>query len=103
MTAAVLNQVVEDCEGWSLERLRGEGFSEVVVEAVDCLTSREGETYDEFLKRVENNPIAIQVKIADLEDNMDVRRIERLGERDLARIDKYLNVWHSLKAKVINS
>ena len=95
MMAAVLHDVVEDTE-WTLERLREAGFSDEVLEAVDCLTHREGESYEEFVKRVRTNPIARQVKIADLEDNMNVRRINQIGPRDLERLEKYHRAWRVL-------
>jgi (p)ppGpp synthase/HD superfamily hydrolase len=92
MMAAVLHDVVEDTD-WTLERLREEGFCDEVLEAVDCLTHREGESYQEFVERVRANPIARQVKIADLEDNMNIRRISRLGANDLERLEKYHRAW----------
>jgi len=95
MIAAALHDVVEDSD-WTLERLRGEGFSEDVLRAVDCLTSREGETYDEFITRVRESAIARQVKIADLEDNMNVERIGEITQKDLARIEKYHRAWRAL-------
>jgi (p)ppGpp synthase/HD superfamily hydrolase len=95
MIAAVLHDVVEDSD-WTLEQLRNEGFSEEVLQAVDCLTSRDGESYDEFIARVEANAIARQVKIADLEDNMNVKRIGEITPKDLARIEKYHRAWRAL-------
>jgi len=95
MIAAVLHDVVEDSD-WTLEQLRGEGFSEEVLQAVDCLTSRGGETYDEFIARAQANPIARQVKIADLEDNMNVKRIGEITPKDLERIEKYHRAWRAL-------
>jgi (p)ppGpp synthase/HD superfamily hydrolase len=92
MMAAVLHDVVEDTE-WTLERLRGEGFPDEVLEAVDCLTHREGESYQEFVERVRTNPLARQVKIADLEDNMNLRRMGRVGPKDLERLEKYHRAW----------
>ena len=92
MMAAVLHDVVEDTD-WTLERLRQEGFSDEVLEAVDCLTHREGESYEEFVARVRANPMARQVKIADLEDNMNIRRMSRLGAKDLERLEKYHRAW----------
>ncbi len=87
MIAAVLHDVVEDCD-WTLEQLRDKGFSEEVLQAVDCLTHRNGEAYEEFIKRAQENPIARQVKIADLEDNMNIERIVEITEKDL-RLAKY--------------
>ena len=95
MMAAVLHDVVEDTE-WTLERLREAGFSAEVLEAVDCLTRRGGESYEEFVERVRANPTARRVKIADLEDNMNIRRISRLGASDLERLEKYHRAWCAL-------
>jgi (p)ppGpp synthase/HD superfamily hydrolase len=95
MMAAVLHDVVEDT-GWTLERLRGEGFPDEVIEAVECLTRREGEGYEEFVERARAHPIARRVKIADLEDNMNIRRVSQLGAKDLERLEKYHRAWRVL-------
>jgi (p)ppGpp synthase/HD superfamily hydrolase len=95
MMAAVLHDVVEDSD-WTMEQLRGEGFSEEVLLAVDCLTRRGGESYDEFVARAQANPIARRVKIADLEDNMNVKRIGEVTAKDLARIEQYHRAWRAL-------
>jgi (p)ppGpp synthase/HD superfamily hydrolase len=95
MMAAVLHDVVEDSD-WTLEQLRGEGFSEEVLQAVDCLTRRDDERYDEFVARAQVNPIARQVKIADLEDNMNVKRIGEMTPKDLGRIKEYHRAWRAL-------
>lgn len=95
MTAAVLHDVVED-SAWTLEALRAEGFSETVLEAVDRLTKREGESYEAFIERAMGHALARLVKRADLEDNMDVRRIRDLSERDWERLKKYHRAWKAL-------
>lgn len=44
-------------------------------------------------------PIARKVKIKDLEDNMDYRRLKNkldLGEKDLKRIQNYVKRHHQL-------
>jgi len=96
MMAAVLHDVVEDSD-WTLERLRERGFSEDVVEAVACLTHRDGESYAEFVERLKPNPLARRVKIADLEDNMNVLRVGQLGPKDFQRLEKYHRAWRMLK------
>lgn len=93
--AAVLHDVVEDSE-WTLDALRAEGFPEEVVEAVDCLTHREGESYESFVKRVKVNDIARQVKLVDLEDNMNLKRLNEVTSKDLARLEKYHRAWLAL-------
>ncbi len=90
--ASVLHDVVEDC-GITPAILLAEGFSSEVVEAVGALTKRivDGveEPYEDFIRRVVQNPIARLVKLADLEDNMDLSRIAHPTEKDFARIEKY--------------
>ena len=88
--AAVLHDVVEDSKGAvTLETLRAEGFSDAVLEAVAALTKQEGEDYEAFIRRVAPNPIAREVKLADLRDNMDLTRIAEPTDRDRTRIEKY--------------
>jgi len=88
--AAVLHDVVEDTPV-SLEALRAEGFSEAVIGAVEALTKRpeEEDDYDAFIRRVAPNPLARQVKLADLRDNCDVSRIAQPSQKDWRRIEKY--------------
>jgi (p)ppGpp synthase/HD superfamily hydrolase len=86
--AAVLHDVVEDT-AVTLDELRAEGFPAAVLEAVQALTKREGEDYEAFIRRVAPNPIAREVKLADLRDNSDLSRIAEPTERDRERIRKY--------------
>ena len=95
--AAVLHDVVEDTD-WTLDQLRAEGFPEEVVAAVDHLTRRDGESYEEFVIRAAAHPVARRVKIADLEDNMDVRRMGTVTEQDGDRLTRYHRAWRSLTA-----
>lgn len=87
---AVLHDVVEDTD-WTLEQLREEGFGETVLAAVDALTWRErdGESYQAFVQRAAANGIARRVKLADIEDNLDLSRIKTLTPKDHARCDQY--------------
>jgi (p)ppGpp synthase/HD superfamily hydrolase len=68
----VLHDVVENTPV-TLQILKEKGYSQEIVDAVDCLTKREGETYEDFIERCKQNPIALKVKIADLKDNVDIR------------------------------
>ncbi|SPE51583.1 Metal dependent phosphohydrolase, HD region [Verrucomicrobia bacterium] len=92
---AILHDVVEDTD-WTLDALRKRGFPEEIVQAVDCLTKREGEPYQALIDRAKQNPLARRVKLGDLEDNMDVRRNANLTEKDLERLNKYRNAWEEL-------
>jgi hypothetical protein len=70
-TVAYLHDVVEKSEGWSIERLKAEGFSDVIVSAVDALTKREDENEGDFVRRAASNRLAKRVKEVDLRDNLD--------------------------------
>jgi hypothetical protein len=93
--------VVEDHHPeWTFERLAAEGIPAAVIEAVTCLTKQpeEESDYDRFIRRVAAHPMAGLVKLADLEDNMDLRRITNLTENDFARIQKYRRAYTLLMA-----
>jgi len=94
---AVLHDVVEDTH-WTLDALRGEGFPEHILHALDCVTKRAGESYDAFVARSASNPLARKVKLADLEDNMNLRELPELTPNDSERMAKYLKAWKRLTA-----
>ncbi len=92
---AIMHDVIEDTD-WTLNRLREEGFGERVVRAIDAVTNRPGEDYDEFVMRAKADPIGRAVKMADVEDNMNTRRLETLKDKDLKRLAKYHRAWRTL-------
>jgi (p)ppGpp synthase/HD superfamily hydrolase len=93
--AAVLHDVVEDTPV-TLDDLRAAGFADHVVAAVDHLTRREDETYAEFIERIQPHDLARRVKLADLRDNMNILRLPEVGQRDLARLQRYRAAWRTL-------
>lgn len=94
----ILHDVVEDTE-WTQEALSEENFSEEIVNGVDAMTRRDHETYDEYLLRVEQNPVAVRVKLNDLTDNMDIRRYDELTAHDFERMKRYLKAYKQLTEK----
>ncbi|WP_431323336.1 HD domain-containing protein [Rhizobium sp. YTU87027] len=74
---AYLHDVVEKGPGWTLERLRNEGFSFTLIDAVDALTKRADEDDREFVTRIASNDLACPVKVADLKDNLS--QAEKVG------------------------
>ena len=93
--AAVLHDVVEDTD-LTLADIAAAGFAPDVVAAVDALTHRPDESYEDYVERAAANPIARAVKVADLRDNMDISRFDRLQDKDLARLKRYVAAWHRL-------
>jgi len=90
--AAVLHDVVEDTP-IKLADLRARGFPEEVVAAVDLLSRRPEDSYEQFIERVLPDPIARRVKRADLEDNLEVRRLPAVTAKDAERFEKYRAAW----------
>ncbi len=92
----VLHDVVEDSR-WTFEDLAKEGFSEEIIDALRCITKlNDDEDYDDFIFRVLTNPLAIQVKVNDLKDNMDVSRLPQITSEDLTRLEKYKYAYKRL-------
>lgn len=99
----VLHDVVEDTD-WTFERLEAEGFSKEVIDALRCVTKVcENENYDDFIERVKTNPLAVAVKINDLSDNMDIRRLPYLSDKDVKRLKKYLKAYKKLIGEPVYS
>ena len=99
----VLHDVIEDT-GWTFEMLEAEGFSREVIEALRCVTKlSENENYDDFIERVKKNPLAVAVKINDLTDNMDIRRLPYLSDKDVKRLKKYLKAYKKLTGESVYS
>ena len=92
----VLHDVVED-SAWTFEQLAAEGFSPRIIEALRCVTKlSENESYDKFIERIKHNPLALAVKLNDLTDNMDIRRLPYLSDKDVKRLKKYLKAYKQL-------
>lgn len=93
---AVLHDLLEDT-AYTAEELQAEGCSSHLIEAIRALTKQKGESYSDFVMRAAQNPLARSVKLADLEDNLDLRRLQQVEGKDLERINKYLKAYHFLK------
>ena len=99
----VLHDVIEDSD-WTFEKLTEEGFSDEVIAALKCVTkTSENENYDDFIARVKKNPLAAAVKINDLTDNMDIRRLPYLSDKDVKRLKKYLKAYKRLTGEPVYS
>lgn len=89
-TIAVLHDTVEDTD-LTLEQVAQE-FGARVASGVRLLSKLPGEKYEAFVDRIisSGNKDAMQVKLADLEDNMDVSRLSREpDEWDNRRLTRY--------------
>lgn len=96
MSVALLHDVIEDSD-FSAASLLDSGISIAVVDAVECLTKLDGENYAQFIQRVLTNRLAVKIKMADIEDNIQVLRMDSLSDADLERVKKYHTAWKMLK------
>ena len=73
-----------------------------IINAIKLCTRLPFESYREYIKRIKisANPLAIQVKISDLEDNMNIKRLNKFNEKDFERIHKYFYSWKYLMGEI---
>lgn len=88
---AVLHDILEDTET-TIEDLYQFGFQEHIIDAIVALTKKQGETRLEAAQRARQNPIARVVKLADINDNMDLSRIQSPTVKDFERLKEYQQV-----------
>jgi len=99
---ALLHDVVEDTEV-TLDDLRGHGFDEIIIAAVDAITKRKGEPLEDYLARVKANPVALAVKFADIQHNMLPERHQKLSSETKKRLHvKYDHALRFLRGGLIN-
>jgi hypothetical protein len=88
---ALLHDVIEDTQVTAAD-LRRAGFSDAIMTALLLVTHGQDQPYADYVVACKGNPVARQVKLADLADNCrldrTILRPERV-QRDLARIHRY--------------
>lgn len=93
---AVLHDVIEDSEV-TIEELRGLGFSEEILTAIQLLTRSTEDSYEEFIDKTIMNRTARNVKIADIQENMNISRIKNPMQEDYNRLEKYRKALERLE------
>jgi len=84
----ILHDIVEDTD-FTFDALKKEGFTNEVIDVIRCVTKIDNEIYDDFISRILENPTAVKVKINDLEDNMNLDRLNVITSKDTERLKKY--------------
>jgi (p)ppGpp synthase/HD superfamily hydrolase len=95
----LLHDVVEDTPV-TFEELEGEGFSKTVMEALRLLTHDSQVPYEDYIREIKSNAIATEAKLGDLQDNMDLRRLQEVDEKAVARFKRYLAAYRLLCTEV---
>ena len=87
---ALLHDVLEDSD-ITVADLLAYGLSNEVVTAVQTLTKKKGQSYQDYLEKVKSNNLARVVKLADLKHNSDLSRLKTVSNTDYERVKKYKN------------
>lgn len=85
---ALLHDVVEDTD-YTFDNLRNMGFDEEVIDALVLMTHEKSVLYMAYVEKIKANPIARAVKLADLQHNSDLSRVDHVDENALKRKEKY--------------
>ena len=85
---ALLHDVIEDAE-YTIQDIADMGFPQVVLDALMCLTHDKAVPYMDYISKIKQNPLARVVKLADLQHNSDVSRLNSVDEETVQRIQKY--------------
>lgn len=86
---ALLHDMVEDTDV-TFEHLEAAGFDSKTLASLRLVTHKKDVPYDEYIDALMLDPVAVEVKLADLEDNSDIRRLKEIGAKDVERLKKYL-------------
>jgi len=91
----VLHDTIEDTNVKAKD-LQKAGFTEEITDAIECLSKRENEEHRKYISRVLSNKLSIKVKLYDLEDNLNLLRLKEIKEKDIKRLNKYLETYKIL-------
>lgn len=84
---ALLHDVLEDTEVTESD-LRDAGCPQEVINAVLALTKRPGEDLATSMARAAADDLAFVVKLADIADNSDPQRLQRLSHAESCRLTR---------------
>lgn len=85
---ALMHDVVEDTDT-TFEDLEKEGFTKEIIDALRLLTHDDSVPYLNYVKEIKQNPIATKVKLADLNHNSDLSRLDSVDVKAMERLEKY--------------
>lgn len=87
-TIALLHDIIEDTEADEISLLP---YGEDVYKAVVALTHRDGESYDDYIRKVKESPMAVEVKIADIADNLMDHPTEHAIKKYIKALNQLIN------------
>ena len=99
MTAGVLHDIIEDC-GLTKSELISAGISLCVIDIVQKLTHDKKVPYADYIINIKKDNIVRAVKLADLSNNMDIRRLNKFDNNAIRRLKKYFYSYKFLMDEI---
>ena len=98
---AMLHDIIEDTD-CTVDVLKEKNIPDDVINAIMLVTrpKEKHDYFDDYIMKIAKNELSRVVKIADLEHNMDVRRLSKFGEYEQKRLMKYWYSWKYLKREI---
>ena len=93
--AAVLHDIIEDTN-YTFSDLINMGFTHKTCSLVNILTHDPEKDYNEYIQNIVSFPDAREIKLRDLEDNMNFTRLNELTKHDIERLEKYHKAYITL-------
>ena len=88
ISTAYLHDVVEDNQAYSFELLRNQGIHPRVVQALSFMTHSSG-SYEDYIRNLSQDPIAVDVKLADMLHNSDISRLRGFNSKTVVLLQRY--------------
>lgn len=92
---ALLHDVLED-SCYKPQDLIEQGIPSNLVKTIMLLSKNEHDNYDKFIEKISKNRLAVKIKKADIEDNLNLLRLKSIHSNDVKRIKKYHTAWNKL-------
>jgi len=93
---AVLHDIVEDTEV-TLHYIKAIGAPQRIIDGIDAISKRKGETQKDYIERVKGNTLARAVKPEDIKHNLSIERLMPLNEETALRLStKYIKALNQL-------
>lgn len=83
-----LHDVVED-SSMTFEDLKAEGITPEIINHVRLLTHDKSVPYLDYIAAIKGDPVAREVKLADLRHNSDLSRLNTITDKDRERLARY--------------
>lgn len=93
---ALLHDLLEDCAITESDLL-ALGYAPEIVDAVQILTRRDDEPYETYIERCASCDLTRRVKLADLADNIELRKRLVIDAEQSARLVRYFRAYERLR------